>query len=172
VDGGACRVGVESTVLSLVDDRAVLLRPGGAPLEDIERLIGNVELPEISDAAAARPVSPGMLPRHYAPSTPLRIVPCLEPWLERGDVGILAFVPLAGCAAGPVETLTQKGDLTEAAVNLYAAMRRLDSRGLTLMVAQEVPNHGLGRAVNDRLRKASNPLNKARPEANPAPGLA
>jgi L-threonylcarbamoyladenylate synthase len=154
VDGGACRVGVESTVLSLVDDRAVLLRPGGAPLEEVERLIGKVELSMAT--GAAKPMSPGMLPRHYAPSTPLRIVPNLEPWLERADVGILAFAPLVGCAAGPVETLTQGGgNPTEAAVNLYAAMRRLDGRGLTLIVAQEVPNHGLGRAVNDRLRKAS-----------------
>lgn len=162
VDGGACRVGVESTVLSLVEDRPVLLRPGGAPLEEIERLIGRVELPGGADAA--KPMSPGMLQRHYAPSTPLRIVPSLEPWLERADVGILAFSPLAGRPAGPVETLTQGGDLTEAAVNLYAAMRRLDGRGLALIVAQEVPNHGLGRAVNDRLRKASNPLSEAMPQ--------
>jgi L-threonylcarbamoyladenylate synthase len=145
LDGGPCRVGVESTVLSLVEPKAVLLRPGGVPVEDIERLIGPVK------RGSDKIQSPGQLPQHYAPRTPLRPLSSKVP---RGRIGLLAFrKPRVGFAS--VEVLSSSGDLREAAANLFASMRALDSRRLDLIVFEKVPERGLGRAIMDRLRRAS-----------------
>lgn len=153
IDGGACRVGLESTVLSLAaGDKPVLLRPGAVTLEQLGAVIGEVEDPP--EQHSHRPESPGMFERHYAPVTPLLVVRDVGPFRGDAGVGVLFFRPREYEAAGPAEVLTQSGALDEAAVNLYAALRRLDSVGLKLIVAESVPDHGIGRAINDRLRKA------------------
>ena len=156
LDGGPCRVGVESTVLSIATDTPVLLRPGGLPLEEIEAAIGPVARPDVSrhPSAAAQP-SPGMLPRHYAPRTPVRIGRAVDFTPAGRRVGLLTWRPegLAGFAA--IEALSPTGDLTEAAANFFAAMRRLDAQSLDLILAEPFPEHGLGRALNDRLRRAA-----------------
>jgi L-threonylcarbamoyladenylate synthase len=162
LDGGPCPVGVESTVLSLCEDPPVLLRPGGLPLEEIELVIGSVRL---SPNGRPQPLSPGQLPRHYAPSTPLVLTPCDE-WELRGRrVGLLAFQrPQRPDVYAAIEVLSASGDLREAATNLFGAMRRLDSLGLDFILAERIPQVGLGRAVMDRLRKASaKPRSSARP---------
>lgn len=157
LDGGPCSVGVESTVLLLESCRAILLRPGGVPLEDIESLIGPVELPSrttTSDHEAAP--SPGMLPQHYAPRTPLAIIDDLGTLASPSRCALLTLQPHpAASSFAVVEVLSAGGDLTEAAANFFAALRRLDAACVERIVALPFPNHGLGRALNDRLMRAA-----------------
>ncbi|RLA78442.1 MAG: threonylcarbamoyl-AMP synthase [Deltaproteobacteria bacterium] len=155
LDGGRCPVGVESTVLAL-DGEPRLLRPGGVPVEQIEEVIGPVK----KDLRPTRPEAPGGLPRHYSPRTPLRL-------LQRGEeiprglkVGLLAFkTPREGFVR--VEVLSPSGDLREAAARLFEALHRLDSAGLDLILAESVPEEGLGLAIMDRLRRASQAVDKS-----------
>ncbi|RLT01310.1 MAG: threonylcarbamoyl-AMP synthase [Planctomycetota bacterium] len=160
LDGGPCSVGVESTVLLLEPSRAVLLRPGGVTLEEIESVIGPVALPSrvtTSDQAAAQ--SPGMLPQHYAPHTPLAVIEDLSQVTAPERCGLLTLQPLPEASRfAAVETLSANGDLTEAAANFFAALRRLDAAYVEQIVATPFPNRGLGRALNDRLSRAAHSL--------------
>ena len=153
IDGGACRIGIESTVLSLVDEMPTILRHGGLAKEQIEAVIGPVR--DAAKEDSEKNDSPGMLANHYAPITPLVLVEDIEPFADRPDIGKLVFQSPALTMEGPCEVLTREGDLREAAVNLYHAIRRLDRLGLSRIAAQRVPDQGLGKAINDRLKKAS-----------------
>jgi len=157
LDGGPCAVGLESTVLLLESGRAVLLRPGGVPLEEIESIIGPVALlsrEATADQAAAQ--SPGMLPQHYAPRTPLVIVEDLSRVTSPARCGLLVLQPHpAANRFAAVEVLSAGGDLTAAAANFFAALRRLDASHVEQIVAMPFPNRGLGRALNDRLMRAA-----------------
>jgi L-threonylcarbamoyladenylate synthase len=177
LEGGACRIGVESTIVACTP-QLTLLRPGGVPLEEIAEAAGippedvvRAQTPgETGNSAAAVGAAgalpaPGMLPRHYAPRTPLAIV---EDWdaFFGGEVprplryGILAFErnPAAGLSHGgpeAVEVLSPAGSLREAAAAFFAALRRLDARALDRILAEPFPEQGLGAALNDRLRRAA-----------------
>ena len=145
-----CRV--ESTIISFMNEDPVLLRPGGLSLELIQKEIGKVIIPDTTDYKNA---SPGRSLRHYAPSTPLRFNKDTAPCPDNMKVGLLT---LKGDSTGNytvVEVLSKTGNLNEAACNLFAALRRLDSAGLDLIVVEKVPDEGLGRAINDRLFRAS-----------------
>jgi L-threonylcarbamoyladenylate synthase len=154
LDGGPCPVGVESTIVSFSEDKPRLLRPGGVSLEEIEAMIGEVEIGPIKD----RPAAPGMLPRHYAPRTPIVL-----DWDEKHldlykdkKIGFLAFQePGNFLEFEHIEVLSKKGDFREAAANLFSAIRRLDALHLDLILAEAVPEAGLGRAIMDRLRRAT-----------------
>jgi L-threonylcarbamoyladenylate synthase len=155
LDGGPCEVGVESTILSFLEKRPRLLRPGGLTLEEIESIIGTVEVNPIEEG---RPSAPGVLPRHYAPLTPI----ILKSWKEdltsyrNKKVGLLAFQePNNALKFNRIEVLSKKGDFREAAANLFGAIRRLDAFNLDLILAEPIPEVGLGRAIMDRLRRAS-----------------
>jgi L-threonylcarbamoyladenylate synthase len=150
LDGGPCQVGVESTIISFAEKEPVLLRPGGLSLEEIESIIGKVL---VYKGSSDKPIAPGQLLQHYSPRTPLRLIPGETPagGAKTGWLGLQN--PPTGFAV--VEVLSQKGDLKEAAANLFAAMRRLDEKNLDLILAQPVPDQGLGRAINDRLYRAS-----------------
>lgn len=151
LDSGPCAVGVESTVLDLSGDEVVLLRPGGATIEAIEGVIGPVRHAQSSDVAR----SPGMLASHYAPTLPLR----LEAQDVQSDEALLAFGPrLPG--AGRVFNLSEGSDLTEAAARLFAGLRTLDAAGVERIAVMPIPDCGLGRAINDRLRRAAAPRTK------------
>ncbi len=153
LDGGPCSVGVESTVISFEDKEPVLLRPGGITVEEIQALIGTVL---VQTNPAGKPLAPGQMENHYAPRTPMVLDISLTALPGNKKMGLLSFQkPPANPAFTAVEVLSEKGDLKEAAANLFAAMRRLDSMGLDMIVAQPVPHEGLGRAINDRLAKAS-----------------
>jgi L-threonylcarbamoyladenylate synthase len=155
VDGGPCGVGVESTVLSLVDSPPVLLRHGGVPSEELEAIVGSIRLPAVSDSSRPMP-APGMLTQHYAPRTPLRIASRWDDVAADTTVGVLAFQKFDRSRGfGRVEILSSTGDLAEAAANLFAAMRRLDAAGLRMILAEQAPDSGLGRAINDRLQRAA-----------------
>ena len=157
LDGGPCAVGVESTIVSFATGTPTLLRPGGLPAEAIEALIGPLTSPAATTAGQALP-APGMLPRHYAPRTPLSLTDTVQPAAMPADqrVGLLAFRPPADPAAfAMIEILSETGDLREAAARLFGALRRLDAAGLDRIEAEPVPDIALGRAINDRLRRAS-----------------
>ncbi len=156
IDGGACRVGVESTVISLTGPVPVVLRPGGVPIEDIERLLGTVEtLSSPAEKKRGKVQSPGTMPNHYAPATPLVVFKEIPPDYEnRSDVGVLLFQPCERRFAGVVEVLSSSGSPREAAANFFAALCRLDSLGLREIVAKYAPARGLGNAINNRLSKA------------------
>ena len=160
VDGGPCSVGVESTVLALDGPRSVLLRPGGVTLEQLESVIGKIDTQSSSrDSARPDPRSPGMLPSHYAPRVPLILLRPGEavPRPAGGErIGLLTLAPRADAPGYAVtEHLSRTGDLTEAAANLFAVLRRLDTQNLQRVMVEAVPETGLGRAIVDRLRRAA-----------------
>jgi L-threonylcarbamoyladenylate synthase len=149
LDGGPATVGLESTIVDLSRPEAQLLRPGGLPVEEIEALIGPLGLPDASEGTLA----PGMLASHYAPDLPLR--------LNATEVGstdaLLAFGSHPPAGARACLNLSEAGDLTEAAANLFAYMRRLDAGGARSIAVMPIPERGLGRGINDRLRRAAAP---------------
>ncbi len=152
LEGGDCAVGVESTVLDLSAGAAVLLRPGGVPVEAIEALIGPVGrgLPIAAGGDALR--SPGMMQSHYAPSLPLR----LDAAEVAADEALLAFGrPLPG--AKTVYQLSEGRDLREAAARLFAGLRVLDGADARGIAAMPIPAEGLGAAIRDRLARAAAP---------------
>jgi len=159
IDGGSCRVGVESTVLSLVGEMPMILRPGGITREEIEAVIGTIDKKNFENLGSPSS-SPGLLPTHYAPRTPLVLVRNIGAYAKRPDVGIIVFQKSPQKILGPSITLSPRGNLREAAANLYRAMRDLDAMNLTLIVAEKVPEEGLGAAINDRLRRASKSARK------------
>ncbi len=150
LDGGAATFGLESTIVAL-EPRPVLLRPGAVSVEEIEAVIGPLE--RVAASAAVR--APGQLPRHYAPATPLRVIdPRKVPRCERPRAGALMLKePLEGYAA--VRLLSPRGDLREAAANLFETLHELDALGLERIDAAPVPEHGLGLAIMDRLTRAA-----------------
>jgi len=153
LDGGPCRVGVESTVLSLTGKEPTLLRPGGVSLEELQAIVGKVT---VASGPVAAPQAPGQLESHYAPKTPLVLAGPQQVPPAGQRTGLLSLKGSENTSSfAAVEALSSKGDLKEAAANLFAAMRRLDALGLDLIWALPVPEEGLGRAINDRLRRAS-----------------
>jgi L-threonylcarbamoyladenylate synthase len=155
VDGGAVAVGVESTIVGCFDT-PMLLRPGGLPRGEIERVLGCAlaQPPADADNDDGQPLAPGMLASHYAPRTTVRLN---AGRIEPGEA-LLAFGPAAvpGVdAATAVLNLSARGDLNEAAANLFGYLRSLDTKGARTIAVMPVPHHGLGEAINDRLRRAA-----------------
>ena len=142
VDGGPCAVGVESTVVSVLEGRVSLLRPGAVTREEIEALIGPL------DAGGEGHRSPGRLALHYAPDAPVRI----EADAARPGEILLGFGPDVG---DPRWSLSAKGDLREAAANLFRRLREADRERPGGIAVSPIPPHGLGEAINDRLRRAA-----------------
>jgi L-threonylcarbamoyladenylate synthase len=143
LDGGPCQVGLESTVVALLDEPR-LLRPGAVTRDQIEALIG-----PLSEAEADARRSPGRLARHYSPEAPVR---------TNADAPLpgeayLAFGPHA--EGSGVWNLSPKGDLAEAAANLFAYLRAADRTTPAAIAVAPIPDHGLGEAINDRLRRAA-----------------
>jgi L-threonylcarbamoyladenylate synthase len=156
LDGGPCRVGIESTVL-VVDPLPVILRPGGLTRERLEAILGEpVAVADRSARADALALpAPGLLASHYAPLVPLTVREPGVPWPHDPTVGLLAFTG-ADLPPGPFrQVLSPRGDLSEAAAGLFAALRRLDASGATRLMAELVPETGLGLGINDRLRRAA-----------------
>jgi L-threonylcarbamoyladenylate synthase len=155
VDGGPVAVGIESTIVACFEN-AMLLRPGGLAREEIERVLGHAlrRLPEDAVKDNAQPLAPGMLASHYAPRTPVR----LNAREVTAGEALLAFGPhpIAGIDKTlAVMNLSTRGDLNEAAANLFGYLRLLDAKGARAIAVMSVPHHGLGEAINDRLRRAA-----------------
>jgi L-threonylcarbamoyladenylate synthase len=154
VDGGPTTVGVESTIVACLD-KPTLLRPGGLARAAIAKLLGHplaeaapMETVEENEA----PLAPGMLASHYAPKARLR----LEASSARANEALLAFGP-AGEHSAAMLNLSLRGDLVEAAANLFSHLRALDASGARAIAVMPVPEEGLGEAINDRLRRAAAP---------------
>jgi L-threonylcarbamoyladenylate synthase len=155
IDGGPVEVGVESTIVGCFD-RPTMLRPGGIPRADIERVLGSALAPHDPGASDGQPLASGMLASHYAPRARVRLNAAS---LTRGEA-LLAFGPvdLAGIdTAAAVMNLSERGDLKEAAANLFGYLRALDASGARTIAVMPVPDDGLGEAINDRLRRAAAP---------------
>jgi len=159
LDGGKCPIGVESTVIDLTESEPTLLRSGGLPLEEIEQVIGKVK---ISHVNPERPRSPGQMPCHYSPRTPIRILEDKKFKIPTGKkVGLLAFShPKGELPYEMVEVLSSQRDLREAAANFFSCLHRLDGAGLDIILAEPVEEVGLGRAIMERLRRASTKNNE------------
>lgn len=153
VDGGDCSIGIESTVIAIDGQHATMLRPGSITREDIEALIGPIRISD-GDGDPTKPQSPGMLKRHYAPNTPVRLDAMAS---KSGDV-FLGFGrdALKDAPEGSLN-LSENADLREAAANLFAMLRQLDLQGSTGIAVSPIPESGLGVAINDRLRRAATP---------------
>jgi L-threonylcarbamoyladenylate synthase len=157
LDGGACDVGVESTIVDFSRGHAVLLRPGGMPREAIEAIVG-----PLAAADAAAPAAPGTLASHYAPRAAVIAVEPDDVPLEvaraRGTVAVLAPASaFAAWGALPVRAYVLPDDVAGMARALYAALRDLDAEGVDVVIAALPPAAGLGEAVGDRLRRAAGP---------------
>ncbi|WP_374515026.1 L-threonylcarbamoyladenylate synthase [Brevundimonas sp.] len=142
VDGGPCAVGVESTVVSVLDGRVSLLRPGSVTREEIEAVVG----PLHEGGEGHR--SPGRTTLHYAPDAPVRINAATA---GEGEI-LLGFGPGAGDARW---SLSPSGDLREAAANLFRKLREADREQPSGIAVSPIPAHGLGEAINDRLKRAA-----------------
>jgi len=151
IEGGASDVGVESTIVSCLGEPC-LLRPGGLPRAEIERVIGRPLASAAVPADEDAPLAPGMLSSHYAPKARLR----LNAKDVKPDEALLAFgAPLAH--AGLTLNLSPSGALIEAAANLFSHLRALDASGARNIAVMTIPHEGLGEAINDRLARAAAP---------------
>lgn len=147
LEGGACPVGLESTVVDACGSQVGFLRPGGVSIEELEACSGKLVFP--SDAADA-PKSPGMLSSHYAPDLPMRLNVMAK---QEGEL-LLGFGP--DCTHADLN-LSPTSNLREAAANLFCMMRALDQTGYKTLCVSPIPEHGLGLAINDRLKRAAAP---------------
>ncbi|NJE48311.1 L-threonylcarbamoyladenylate synthase [Thermococcus sp. 9N3] len=164
IDGGPTWVGVESTVIDLSSERPTLLRPGGLPLEEIERVIGPVEIhPAVKGKAVDLARAPGMKYRHYSPNAPVVVVEGPRERVREKIEELVAEYRSKGYRVGVMATEEFEADeffhlgetLEDVARNLFRALRELDRRGVDVIIAEGVEERGLGLAVMNRLRKAS-----------------
>ncbi|MFV8354630.1 L-threonylcarbamoyladenylate synthase [Flavobacterium sp. XS1P32] len=156
LQGGACKNGIESTIIGFENNKAVLYRLGSISIEEIETVIGPIQIRNNKESA---PNAPGMLSRHYAPKTKTILVDDAELELKKypnAKVGLLVFQDtITNLQHVVTEILSKKGDLKEATAHLYAAMHRLDNQKLDLIIAQRFPDTELGTSINDRLERAT-----------------
>jgi L-threonylcarbamoyladenylate synthase len=150
LEGGPCAVGLESTIVAVLGDRPVLLRPGGVSRAAIESLLGE----KLRDGGGGvKPLAPGLLASHYAPRAILRLdAEALEP----DEAGLDFGARFSGSRQICLD-LSPGADLTEAAANLFSHLRALDALGAPRIAAAPIPRAGLGEAINDRLRRAAAP---------------
>ena len=155
LDGGNCEIGIESTVLGFEKDKPVIYRFGGLSQEKIEAVIGKVSS---KTQSTSNPKAPGQLISHYAPAKRVilgNLTELVKTYSAQVS-GILAFQkPVTGVNPGHQLVLSPAGNLEEAAQNLFSSLRELDKMKIDLILAEEVPNVGLGKAINDRLRRAA-----------------
>ena len=151
---GASTVGLESTVIDVSGDKAVILRPGAITAEDCTGVLGYDVAIDLGDHD--KPKSPGQLLKHYAPKTTVRLraydVAEGEALLAFGST---KFMPIQKLPDGHVLNLSETGDLYEAASHLFSYLRKLDSVGARAIAVMDIPNEGIGIAINDRLKRAA-----------------
>jgi L-threonylcarbamoyladenylate synthase len=156
LDGGECEKGLESTIIGFENDQPVLYRRGSISIEDIEKIVGKLSITTNNDKS---PNAPGMLSRHYAPKTDTYFTNDISKLLksfEGKQIGLLLFKnTIQNNNIIHQEILSNSGNLTEAAKNLYAAMHRLDQNNLDVIIAERLPDEGLGKTINDKLERAT-----------------
>ena len=149
LDGGPAPIGLESTVVDVTGEEPVILRLGGLARDSIASVLGRPVA--LAQGEPGKPASPGMLARHYAPATRLR----LEVREVRDGEALLAFGLAVPKYGGAMINLSPSGDLVEAAAKLFSALRALDAAGATAIAVMPIPHTGLGEAIDDRLRRAA-----------------
>jgi L-threonylcarbamoyladenylate synthase len=159
LDGGSCKVGLESTIVGMEGNQVTVYRLGGLDIGKIENVVGKVE---VMAHSSSNPKSPGMLKSHYAPTKPFILGDLDELIAEYNLKGrrfaILAFRRYFPQISDHLQIqLSRDGDLSEAAKNLFAAMRALDSLNVSVILSELMPDVGLGKAINDRLKRAAVP---------------
>jgi len=154
LDGGPCTIGLESTILSLSGDTPSIMRPGGTSIEKLSALLGSID---ITSGVYGLPKVPGQMERHYATHTPMDIIEEDREEIKPTErVGLLCFSPPGFPQKYEVvETLSNSGNMREAAANLFRSLHRLDRMKLDRIIARPVPEEGLGIAIMDRLRRCS-----------------
>lgn len=156
LEGGECKKGLESTIIGFENDAPVLYRLGAISIEEIEHIVGKITVKNKKENA---PEAPGMLAKHYAPRTQTFLVSDIEAFLlehEDKSIGVLSLSTVVrGSNIKHLEVLSKTGDLNEAASKLYSALHKLDSLDLDIIVAEKLPNFGLGKSMNDRLERAT-----------------
>jgi L-threonylcarbamoyladenylate synthase len=156
LEGGACEKGIESTIVGFEGGQAVLYRLGSISIEALEGVVGPIKITIHNDAT---PVAPGMLSKHYSPKTPLFLSEDIAESIQKfadQRIGVLAYNQFwSSPSIKGQEVLSLSGNLYEAASRLYSAMHDLDAMQLDVIIAQRVPNHGIGIAINDKLQRAA-----------------
>jgi L-threonylcarbamoyladenylate synthase len=155
LDGGECMVGLESTIVGMQNNKVTVFRIGGLSIENIEAVVGQVDL---NIHQGDNPAAPGMLSSHYAPNKPIFIGNIYDNLIKyrKNKLGIISFknqfyeIQPKYCF-----TLSVNGSLNEAAQHLFAAMRALDNSDIEIILTEKFPDEGLGKAINDRLNRAS-----------------
>jgi L-threonylcarbamoyladenylate synthase len=153
LDGGKCEVGLESTIVGIEDGVICVYRLGGLALEEIEKVVGKVEL---RLNLSSDPKAPGQLKNHYAPRKPL-FIGDLNELVQKNKaqkIAAIIFGKKELSQANYIFNLSEGGDLKEAAVNLFAVLRKIDETDADMIIVEPLPDEGLGRAINDRLKRA------------------
>ncbi len=156
LEGGACQRGIESTIVGFEQNQPIVYRLGSISIEDIQAVIGHVE---IKNSKQTAPSAPGMLSRHYAPETKTYLVDDASAFI--GDftdqkIGLLSFTNnYSDLRVEVIKVLSNQGDLNEAAAKLYSTLHELDQLNLDMIVAERFPDTGLGQSINDRLKRAT-----------------
>lgn len=154
LDGGPCTIGLESTIVGMKEGKPTVFRTGGIAVEDLEKVL-KIEIPV--QASSSKPLAPGMLDSHYAPKKPLHIgnIPQLVQKFHQSKIGILSFEHDYSNLARHAIALSPTHNLNEAAEKLFATMRNMDDCEIDVIITEKFPEVGLGRAINDRLSRAS-----------------
>ena len=155
LDGGACKNGIESTIIGFENEEPIIYRLGALPLEDIEAVVGKIA---IKNKKEQSPEAPGMLARHYAPKTKTFLVNNVLSELKKHlnkKIGVLVFKDSINNDSVTEIILSEKGVMQEAASNLYNSLHLLDTYHLDVIIAERFPENGLGTSINDRLQRAT-----------------
>ncbi|WP_044202727.1 L-threonylcarbamoyladenylate synthase [Flammeovirga sp. OC4] len=155
LDGGACNVGVESTIVGFPNGEPTIYRKGGIPVEEIEKVIGPVK---VNAQSSSQPKAPGMLHRHYAPNATLLLGDIKTLLKEHDGKDVVTLSLKTKFDELPEEkqfVLSEDGDLKEAAQNLFKYLREIDQLGPQYILGEWMPEESLGRAINDRIKRAA-----------------
>lgn len=155
LDGGSCTNGIESTIIGFENDEPIIYRLGALALEDIEAVVGKIN---IKNKEEVSPDAPGMLARHYAPSTRTFLVDNVADEVKKHQgkkIGILVFKDSLNDASLTEIILSEKGSMQEAASKLYDSLHELDHQKLDVIITERFPDNGLGKSINDRLQRAT-----------------
>ena len=155
LDGGACTNGIESTIIGFIDDEPIIYRLGALAIEDIEAVVGKMN---IKNKEEVSPDAPGMLARHYAPTTRTFLVDDVATEVKKHQgkkIGVLVFKTSLSDVSLTEIILSEQGSLHEAASKLYDSLHELDSKNLDVIITERFPEAGLGKSINDRLQRAT-----------------
>lgn len=156
LDGGPCKSGIESTIIGFEDDEPIIYRLGSTPIEEIEKVVGPIK---IKNKKEVSPDAPGMLERHYAPKTKTILTDDLTKSIKSHSdkrIGLLIFNDILNDDNIQFKVvLSETSNLDEAASKLYDALHQLDEQELDIIIAEQLPDYGLGKSINDRLSRAT-----------------